>query len=519
MPLHGRDLRLYRRLLLFVGAVYLLWWVAVRSILPLAYNPLGSRLFVVFAIWGAGLSSFASQTARQHLDSLFVAGLWLITAHYFFLSYQNAFDLNWVVGAFITIGAITLALLSRAALIAYSVFTLALALASVIALPALRDSVFLPGIFTVLIQANIGMHSRLKVIKHLEASTERFSLLFDSTFEGILIHREGRVVEANETAVELLGYPKAELVGREVLELIHPDDRASVGQVVQLTGPETVRGLRRDGSSIDLEVRGKPFSDGSRHARLLTLRDVREQKRQAAALKLSNEALERSNIELQRFAFVASHDLQTPLRSIGSFIGLLQSTYGSSLDAVANDWLARTQQSAKQLQTLIHDLLEYSRLETNARPFTDVPMADVLEQTKTLLDAVITDTKAEITFGVLPVIEGDRSQLVQLMLNLVGNALKYRSAQPPRIHVSAEREGEGWRFSVSDNGIGIAPKHQEQIFEIFKRLHSAKEYPGTGIGLAVCRRVVTRHGGRIWVESALGLGSTFSFTVQKEGHP
>ena len=519
MPPQGSNLRLYRRLLLFVGAIYLLWWLAVRFILPSAFNPLGSRLAVVLAIWCVGLASFVSEAARRHLTSLFVAGLWLLTAHYFYLSYGNGFDHNWVVGAFITVSAISLAIFSRGALFAYSAFTLSLSIAAVVALPALRDSVFLPGVFTVLLQANIGMQSRLRVLKSLEESTQRFRLLFDSTFEGILIHEHGRVVQANDAAVRLLGFQNDELVGRQVLDLVPVDEHALLGDAPDQSAPVQVQVVKRDASPIDLEVRGKPLGDGSQQARLLNLRDVSEEKRQAAALKRSNEALERSNIELQRFAFVASHDLQTPLRSIGSFIGLLQSTYGESLDAVANDWLGRSQQSAKQLQTVIHDLLEYSQLETNARPFSPVPMAEVLQHTKTLLDAVITESKAELTYGELPMVEGDRSQLVQLMLNLLGNAIKYRGTEPPRVHVSAEPEGLGWRFAVKDNGIGIAPKHQQQIFEIFKRLHAAKEYSGTGIGLAVCRRVVTRHGGRIWVESEPGHGSTFSFTLEKEPYP
>jgi PAS domain S-box-containing protein len=516
MQFPERELRLYRRLLLFVGAIYLLWWLAVRSILPHAFNPLASRLAVVFSIWGAAGATHLSAAARRHVRPLFFAGLWLLTAHYFYLSYNNTFDINWIVGAFITVSAVSLALLSRPALIAYSIFVGALSIAAFLSLPPLRESVFLPGIFTVLLQANIGMQSRLNVLKHLETSNRRFRLLFDSTFEGILIHEEGRIVQANEAAIDLLGFPTTEIIDRPVLDFVNADDRAKLGKDLVAAAPQHIRGVRKDGSSIDLEVRGKPFSNGQAPEQLLTLQDVSERLRQAAALKSSNEALERSNIELQRFAFVASHDLQTPLRSIGSFIGLLQSSYAEKLDAQGNDWLGRTQQSAKQLQTLIQDLLDYSRLETNARPFANVAMAEVLERTRMLLDAVISDSNAEITHGDLPVVNGDRSQLVQLMLNLLGNAIKYRGADPPRIHLSAQSDDGAWRFAVKDNGIGIAPRHQQQIFEIFKRLHDAKEYPGTGIGLAVCRRVVSRHGGRIWVDSEAGQGSTFYFTLPKE---
>lgn len=231
--------------------------------------------------------------------------------------------------------------------------------------------------------------------------------------------------------------------------------------------------------------------------------------------KTLNEALERSNIELQRFAYVASHDLQTPMRSVASFVGLLQSTYAEKLDAQANDWIQRTVESITLLQTLIRDLLEYSQVDAEVRPFKPLPFREVFDHAVSLLDASIREAGAEVSCDDLPVVTGDRSQLVQLMLNLIGNGFKYRGADSPRVHVSVERTDSEWTFAVRDNGIGIAPRHHERIFEIFKRLHNQREYPGTGIGLAVCRRVVHRHGGRIWVESDAGRGSVFYFTISQ----
>jgi PAS domain S-box-containing protein len=248
------------------------------------------------------------------------------------------------------------------------------------------------------------------------------------------------------------------------------------------------------------------------------VQDVTERARQAAALKQANEALERSNMELQRFAYVASHDLQTPMRSIASFVGLLQTTYADKLDAQASDWIYRTVASIHSLQTLIRDLLDYSRLDAPGRAFESVACRDVFDHAVSLLTASIREAGAQVTCGELPTVNGDRSQLVQLMLNLVGNAIKYRSAAPPRIHVSAELTGQEWTFAVSDNGIGIAPRHHERIFEMFKRLHDQREFPGTGIGLAICRRIVHRHGGRIWVDSDTGKGSVFYFTIPTAGN-
>jgi PAS domain S-box-containing protein len=517
MPGAAKEVRLYRGLLLFVGAIYLLWWLAVDAILPHAFNPFLGRALLVLLFWGIVAASFFSERIRDHLRLLWACSLWLLTAHYYYLFYENGGDINWVVGSFVTVSAISLGLLSGASLLAYSVFAGLLSLGLVVLIPDLRQSVFLPGLLTVLLQANIGLQSRLKVIRNLAVSNEHFQLLFNSAFEGILIHEEARIVQVNEALVGMLGFAAADLLGRSVLDLVHPDERAAVAEKMQheVMAPLQTRAVRSDGTVIDIEVRGKPFTHGTRASRLLTLQDVSERKQQATALRRSNEALERSNIDLQRFASVASHDLQTPLRSIASFLDLLQSTYEQKLDAQGRDWLLRASRSAKQLQILIQDLLDYARVEARARLFAIVSMREVLERATSLLDAAIHEANAEITSGDLPDVTGDASQLDQLLMNLVGNAIKYRGNASPRVHVTAEDKGEEWLFAVRDNGIGIAEQHHQRIFEIFKRLHDTKEYPGTGIGLAVCRRVVGHHGGRIWVASESGKGSVFYFTIAK----
>jgi light-regulated signal transduction histidine kinase (bacteriophytochrome) len=240
--------------------------------------------------------------------------------------------------------------------------------------------------------------------------------------------------------------------------------------------------------------------------------ELRVQKR-TAELDSANRILERSNIELQQFAYIASHDLQSPLRSISGFVQLLKMEFEGKLDEQAADWIRRTIQAIDQMQTLIRDLLAYSRVDSRSRPFAAVSVHEVFNDAVAALDSSIADAGGKITCGELPVVTGDRSQLVQLMQNLIGNGLKYHRDKSPQVHVSAERKGEEWIFSVRDNGIGIEPKYYERIFEIFKRLHDQSEYPGTGIGLAVCRRVANRHGGRIWVESEPGCGSVFYFTI------
>lgn len=239
---------------------------------------------------------------------------------------------------------------------------------------------------------------------------------------------------------------------------------------------------------------------------------------QAVALRTrelirSNEVLLSSNEELQRFAYIASHDLQTPLRTITGFAQILQKDYRDRLDEQADDYINRVVGATHHMSTLIRDLLAYTGLNAQTRPFIPVDFDDVFESVLSILAGPIQETGADVSRSNLPRVIGDRGQLTQVLQNLIENAIKYRGPESPKIRVTAERQRDEWLFSVQDNGIGIDTKHQEAVFEVFRRLHTQHAYPGTGIGLAVCRRVVERHGGRIWVEPTPGRGSVFSFTL------
>jgi signal transduction histidine kinase len=238
-----------------------------------------------------------------------------------------------------------------------------------------------------------------------------------------------------------------------------------------------------------------------------------EVQERTAELAFSNEALQRSNIELQQFAYIASHDLQAPLRSISGFSQLLQKGYKGKLDEKADEWIGFVVDNVAQMQTLIQDLLAFSRVESKERQFEPVALRDAFEDAVKFLDPSIEEAGGEVICDELPTLNADRSQMAQLFQNLIGNGIKYANQQPPRVHLSSEKKDGEWIVSVRDNGIGIDSKHHESVFEIFRRLHTQQEYPGTGIGLAVCRRIVQRHGGRIWVESEPGMGSTFCFTM------
>ena len=244
-----------------------------------------------------------------------------------------------------------------------------------------------------------------------------------------------------------------------------------------------------------------------------------ERKVNERTAELANRAkeLERSNLELQQFAYVASHDLQEPLRTISSFTQLLAKRYPDKLDSKAREFIQFAVDGSKRMQTLIDDLLTFSRVGTQGRPLVPLKCDDALDRVLKSLRTMIETSGVVITRDALPVVLADDIQLCQLFQNLVANAIKFRGPEGSRIHISSERDGTWWKISVRDNGIGIAPEHNERIFVIFQRLHTKTQYPGTGIGLAICKKIAERHGGRIWVEPSPGGGSTFCFTIEDAG--
>ena len=242
-------------------------------------------------------------------------------------------------------------------------------------------------------------------------------------------------------------------------------------------------------------------------------RDITARKEAEEKLAEERNLLARSNAELEQFAYVASHDLQEPLRAVASCVQLLQKRYGDQLDARAGEFITHAVDGTKRMQALITDLLAFSRLGTHPHPFAPADCATVLEDALANLAVAIQESGAVVQHDPLPTVLADASQLAQVFQNLIGNAIKFRAERRPEIRVGARREAGEWRFAVSDNGIGIEPQYFERIFRVFQRLHTRVHSPGTGIGLAICKKIVERHGGRIWIESQPGQGSTFYFTL------
>lgn len=321
----------------------------------------------------------------------------------------------------------------------------------------------------------------------------------------------------------MLGYTPTELIAQPELwqEIIFSEDWPEL--------IERITSLYPDASSGSLRFRAMTRDHQLRHVELHAsilrshegvpvgavgvMMDVTQRQQQEAAIQRYAAELNRSNAELEQFAYVASHDLQEPLRMVTSYLQLVEQRYADKLDADGQEFINYAVDGATRMKELINDLLTYSRIQRTTGEWTQVPMQEVFERVLHNLQLRIEDTHAEVTSDPLPVVTANRVQMVQLLQNLIGNALKFTADRPPRVHVSVEQQGAMWRFAVSDNGIGIEQAYLDRIFTIFQRLHTRSQYEGTGIGLAICRRIVEKHGGQITVESTPGEGSTFYFTL------
>ena len=333
---------------------------------------------------------------------------------------------------------------------------------------------------------------------------------------------DGSVAWYNDRWYEYTGAPAGD-TGREHWEArIDPESLPALmdrwkrslreGQGFELEIP--IRG--RDGRFRWFLTRTVPIHNEAGQLRQWfgTSTDVDEIKRSREALLLRERELQHANSDLQQFAYSASHDLQEPIRTIAVYAQLLERRYGEQFEGDAKEFLTFVCASARRMETLVHDLLQYVQTTHLGESVTErVEAADALRDALANLSTYLEETRAEVSVDALPALRVRRSHLQQVFQNLVGNALKYRGTDPPKLHISARRQNEEWLVSVQDNGIGIDATYQQQIFGIFKRLHTADKYSGTGIGLAICQRVIERYGGRIWVESEVGKGSTFFFTI------
>jgi PAS domain S-box-containing protein len=359
----------------------------------------------------------------------------------------------------------------------------------------------------------------------LRDSEVQYRRLFETAKDGILIldAETGVIEDVNPFLVEILGFSHEQLVGKAIWEIgLFKDIASNKNKFMELQRQKYVRYEdlpleTADGRQIEVEFVSNVYTVDHQKVIQCNIRDITDRKRAEDKLKKALIDLERSNKELEQFAYVASHDLQEPLRMVASFTQLLEERYKDQLDQDAKEFIRFAADGANRMRSLINDLLAYSGVGARGKPLEPTDCHAALGQAITNLSMVIEENQAIVTSDQLPTVMTDALQMVPLFQNLIGNAIKFRGEESPRIHVSVQEKGNEWVFSVKDNGIGIAPQFSERIFVAFQRLHSREKYPGTGIGLAICNKIVDRHGGKIWVESELGKGSTFYFTMPKRG--
>jgi PAS domain S-box-containing protein len=368
------------------------------------------------------------------------------------------------------------------------------------------------------VRTNEDITERKHAEQELRESEARFRALAESSPLAIFVNRDDRVFLANPACLKLFGASSPEeLIGKPALELFDPDSRSLVRERIRVDSEEVplveVRILRLDGTAVDVEATASPFLDQGVKAIQVLLRDITERKQAEQELRERTEELLASNTELEKFAYVASHDLQEPLRMVTNYTQLLQRRYQGKLDSDADEFIAYAVDGAARMRTLIDELLAYSRVGTQGAPFVLTALEGVLADVLQGLEVALSEAGAVVSRDPLPELRCDKTQIARVFQNLIVNGVKFHGADPPAIHVGARREGEEWVFSVKDNGIGIDPGYFDRIFIIFQRLQSRVDYEGTGMGLAIGKRVIERHGGRIWVESLPGAGSTFYFTL------
>ena len=364
----------------------------------------------------------------------------------------------------------------------------------------------------------------------LRDSEERFRAIFEQAAVGIAKTALcGQFLRVNPGFCQIVRYGESELLQKNWQAITHPDDIEADREYVRslLSGNIQTFSLEKRLVCKDEAVRWANVTvsamrdaNGTPQYLVCAIEDISQRKLVQELLQASLDTqtryaqeLTRSNAELEQFSYVASHDLQAPLSTIAGYAQLLEKRCHNQLDAQGNKFIRNIVNSCERMQALIDDLLEYSRVGRSEKPFDVIDCNLVFEDACANLQLAIRQDRASVTRGDLPRVRGDSFQLLQLFQNLIGNAIKYRSSEAPMVRVSASRQGDSWVFSVEDNGIGIAEQYHPRIFQLFQRLHSQKQYSGTGIGLAICQRIVERHGGRLWVESEPNRGSTFYFSI------
>lgn len=369
----------------------------------------------------------------------------------------------------------------------------------------------------------VGAHSDIteqkKITEVLMQSEEQHRMVFESVTDSLIIcNLIGEIIEVNPAATKLYGYSKEEFLKIKPFDLVHPDYHHVLNEFLSTVKEgKTFRGetidIKKDQTQMNVEIIGTQLIFRGKPHIMAIIRDITQRKKDEEQLNQTLSELEESNKELEQFAYIASHDLQEPLRMVSSFLQLLVKRYENQFDETAMEFIGFAVDGANRMKQLIKDLLQFSRVGTRGKPFELKNLNTEIDKVINTLKELIETNNAEIIVGKLPDLYVDDTQIMQLFQNLISNAIKFKGEKDPKITISAKKKRKFYEFTVKDNGIGFEEKYAERIFVIFQRLHTKEEYEGTGIGLAVCKKIVERHGGKMWVKSEPGKGSSFQFTL------
>lgn len=518
-------LRNTRRLTLWTGLIYLGWWFLVEATLPGAFNPIAGRLLIFAYLLAIFTASYRVKAVAAHLPAWFYSGAGLATLHYFYLFHHNHADINWVVGSYITIVAVCACIETARAFLIFSLYVMLLSLGICLLHPKLFDTVFLSGMGTLLVFGFFSLRGRLKLAALNLADARRLQSLFDAVFEGVVLHFEGRIVDANESFAAMFGYRREEMYGKEVTEFVVEESRSLVAQKVsaQDGSPYEIMGLKKDGTSFPMEVLGKSLLfDGAtmRLAALRDLTDIKKGERTRVQLEASRAALAMRD----EFISIAAHELKTPLTTIKLQTQMIDRLLAQTPAPAFTPEQIKTfshliDRQANRLHYLIEDMLYSSRVSFGNVAIQKEPisLSETTERVLATMAESLKQAQVEVTYKGDPgvVIEGDPVRMEQVVLNLLANVLKYGKGKP--LTVSVESQEDSAVLTVEDQGIGIAPEDQERVFQRFERAVSARKITGMGLGLFICRQIVEAHQGKIEVKSSLGRGARFTVVIPLKG--
>lgn len=526
-----KDIKSDRVLIVAGFLLFAAWGYIYRVTLPASIDPIILRILIIALTLLTLVLSYTHRYVKNRITYFIYFLCYLVTAHEAYLVLVNHVSSEFIIDFIVIILIFNAYFKESKQLVYYNLFIVFIV--CIVCLleksPIINFGFFLSSVITVNILAFLVFTSKLKVQEKLLYNEELMKSIFNYSTDALLLvnPKTKLIIDCNQFAIELFKVEnKKDLLNQDLKTLINNqiNDYDKIEHEIKIHGMWRIeteeKSLQKD-SVFWADIIIKEIKAANTLMWLVRINDITNRKIAEQKLRLRTEELAKSNADLEKFAYVSSHDLQEPLRTVTSYIQLLYKRYKGKLDKEAQEFINYAVDGTIRMQNLIDDLLTYSRLGTSKKEFATVKVSEVIETALFNLQKAIEETNTEVIYNssAMPTITGDASQLVQLFQNLIGNGIKFRDKKKPsRIHINFQEKKAYWLFSIQDEGIGIKKEFFESIFAVFKRLHSRSEYPGTGIGLAICKKIVESYGGTIWVESeGKNQGTTFNFTIKKRG--